>query len=96
MTAFMLSKQLETIEFKDGDRAYCRPCDGMAQMEKSRPSYVKCRMCGTEQHAGNLVVNGSHRTQPRVLAPEDMPPDPEPDPDEQAEWVPVPREPVLI
>jgi Zn ribbon nucleic-acid-binding protein len=72
-----MTEQLETIEFKDGDRAYCRHCDGMALMRKgAKPSTVECMTCGTAQHAANLAVNGSHRRQPPTLRPEDMPADP--------------------
>jgi len=59
--AFLLTPQIETIEFDDGDRAYCRTCDNTEPMRAARASMVACRVCGTRQHAGNLIVNGSHR-----------------------------------
>ena len=77
MTAFQLTPQLETIEFKNGDRAFCRPCDAVTPMRRveGKTSAVACP-AGHEQHAANLAVNGSHRHQPRTLRPEDMPADP--------------------
>lgn len=60
--AYTYTKHLERIPWQDGDRAYCRKCDDVVPLCAAPDSMLVCEQ-GHEQHAANVVVNGSWRGQ---------------------------------
>ncbi len=60
--SFNISPHLEHIEWEDGMKSYCRPCDASVPFIAiiDRPGYVTCEK-GHKQHAGNLILNGARK-----------------------------------